>query len=55
MQNLRIYLKGTNIYTLTKFTGYSPEISSADDLSNGIDMGIYPITSDYSFGINLSF
>ncbi len=55
MQNLRIYIKGTNIYTLTKFTGYSPEISSSDDLSNGIDFGIYPVTSVYSFGINISF
>ncbi|MFU8843430.1 MAG: SusC/RagA family TonB-linked outer membrane protein [Bacteroidales bacterium] len=55
MQQLRIYLKGNNLYTLTRFTGYTPEIASHDVLSNGIDGGIYPVTSIYSFGINLTF
>jgi len=55
MQQCRVYLKGNNIYTLTKFTGYTPEIGSNDVLSNGIDTGIYPITAIYSFGINLTF
>ena len=51
----RIYIKGTNLYTLTRFTGYTPEIGSGDVLSSGIDYGIYPITAVYSLGINLSF
>lgn len=55
VQQLRIYVKGTNIYTLAKFTGYTPEIGSSDVLSNGIDFGTYPVTSAYSFGINLTF
>lgn len=55
INQLRIYIKGSNIYTLTKFTGYSPEIGSSDVLSNGIDYGTYPVTSVYSFGINLTF
>jgi TonB-linked SusC/RagA family outer membrane protein len=55
VSQLRIYIKGSNIYTLTKFTGYTPEIGSSDVLSNGIDYGTYPITSVYSFGINLTF
>jgi TonB-linked SusC/RagA family outer membrane protein len=55
MQQLRVYLKGDNLYTFTKFTGYTPEISSTDVLSNGIDMGVYPISRIYSFGINLTF
>jgi hypothetical protein len=52
---LRIYIKGSNVYTISKFTGYSPEIGSSDVLSNGIDFGTYPVTSVYSFGINLTF
>lgn len=52
---IRVYLKGTNLYTLTKFTGYTPEIGSFDVLSNGIDNGIYPVTAVYSIGFNLSF
>ena len=55
INELRIYIKGSNIYTLTKFTGYTPEIGSSDVLSNGIDYGTYPVTAVYSFGINLTF
>ncbi len=55
MQKLRLYVKADNLYTFTKFTGYTPEIGSGDVLSSGIDYGIYPITAVYSFGINLNF
>lgn len=55
IQQLRVYIKGSNIYTITKFTGYTPEIGSGDVLSNGIDFGTYPVTSVYSIGINLTF
>lgn len=55
MQKLRVYVKADNLYTLTKFTGYTPEIGSGDVLSAGIDNGIYPITAVYSIGINLNF
>lgn len=51
----RIYIRGTNLYTLTKFTGYTPEIGSGDVLSSGIDYGVYPITAVYSIGANISF
>ena len=55
VQQFRLYLKGNNLYTLTKFTGYTPEIGSGDVLSSGIDTGIYPITAVYSFGVNITF
>lgn len=55
VQKLRVYVKATNVYTLTKYTGYSPEIGSYDALSNGIDNGIYPISAVYAFGINATF
>ena len=55
MQKLRIYIKADNLFTFTKFTGYSPEIGSENVLSNGIDYGGYPVTSVYSVGINLTF
>ncbi len=55
MQKLRVYVKADNLYTLTKYTGYTPEIGSGDPLSAGIDQGIYPITAVYSIGINLNF
>jgi TonB-linked SusC/RagA family outer membrane protein len=55
MQKLRVYFKVDNLYTFTKYTGYTPEIGSSSVLSNGIDSGIYPISAIYSFGFNITF
>ena len=55
MQKIRIYVKVDNLYTLTKYTGYTPEIGSGSPLNAGIDYGVYPITAVYSIGINLNF
>ncbi len=55
MTDVRLYLKGTNIFTQTKFTGYTPEIGSYDVLSNGIDFGTYPIAAVFSLGLNVTF
>ncbi len=54
MQKASIYLRGTNVFTWTKYTGYSPEVGGGD-LSAGIDLGIYPISAVYAIGINVSF
>jgi len=54
MQQFRIYFKADNLLTFTKYTGYTPEIGGSA-LANGIDDGIYPVTSVYSLGINLTF
>jgi TonB-linked SusC/RagA family outer membrane protein len=51
----KVYVSGTNVFTLSKFTGYSPEIGSNSPISSGIDLGIYPITAIYSLGINVGF
>jgi hypothetical protein len=55
LQKMRVYVKATNLLTLTKYSGYSPEIGGNDVVSNGIDYGIYPISAVYSFGINVTF
>lgn len=55
MQQARVYLRGTNVWTLTKFTGYTPEIGNSDVLSAGIDYGAYPISAVYSVGANITF
>lgn len=52
---VRCYIKGTNLYTLTSYSGYTPEIGGYDVLSNGIDSGVYPIAGVYSFGLNINF
>lgn len=55
MKDIRILARGTNLYTLTRFSGYSPELASQNVLSSGIDLGTYPITSVYTIGLNFSF
>lgn len=55
LQKMRLYVKATNVLTLTKYTGYSPEIGGGEVVSSGIDHGIYPISAVYSFGINVTF
>lgn len=50
----RVFVKATNVFTLSKFTGYTPEIGSSDVLGNGIDNGVYPIPAIYSFGLNFT-
>jgi len=54
LEKTSIYLRGTNLITWTKFTGYSPEVGGAD-LGAGIDLGIYPITAVLAGGINITF
>jgi len=49
LQNIRVYLSGQNLFTLTDYTGLDPE---STDL---IDMGTYPQSRTYILGINLSF
>jgi TonB-linked SusC/RagA family outer membrane protein len=50
-----VFLRGTNVYTFTEYSGYSPEIASQNVLSSGIDLGLYPITAVYSAGLSFSF
>jgi hypothetical protein len=54
-QSLRLYLSGQNIYTLTKATGYSPEVPVVNPIAAGADNGVYPLPAIYTFGLNLSF
>lgn len=54
MRNARFYVRGNNLFTVTKFTGYSPEVAGGP-IDNGIDSSTYPITTVYSFGFNANF
>lgn len=59
IDKLRIYVQGSNLFTITKYTGLDPELQQSDlgDNSNfGIDLGNYPANQKmYLFGINASF
>jgi TonB-linked SusC/RagA family outer membrane protein len=55
MKTARVYLRGTNLFTWTKWGGYTPEVNSSSALDAGIDNGTYPIPSVYSVGLNVTF
>mgnify|MGYP002712953315 CR=1 FL=1 len=55
IDKLRIYVAINNLYTFTKYKGYNPDVSNADPLSAGVDLGQYPQTRTLTTGINLSF
>ena len=55
IQAAKVYVRGTNIFTKMKFTGYTPEVAGSSPIFNGIDLGTYPVPSVYSVGLNVTF
>ena len=49
MSRCRIYLSGSNLFTLTKYTGYDPEVGG------GVDYGNYPQSRTFMLGLNINF
>lgn len=49
VSNLRVYAQGTNLWTLTNFTGIDPEFSGASNRAR------YPLSKTYTFGLELGF
>lgn len=45
----RLYMSANNLLTLTKYTGYDPEVGS------GVDYGNYPQSRTFTFGVNVDF
>lgn len=62
--SLQFFVTGTNLVTITDYSGFDPEVSSLDadtirpvnsGLAPGVDLGAYPRPRSYTFGVNLSF
>lgn len=59
----RFYVTGENIFTITGYKGFDPEVSAfglSDDntmknIALGVDFGTYPQTRNLILGVNLSF
>ena len=49
LSSARVYFVGRNLLTVTKYKGYDPEVDS------NIQLGNYPNTKQYSFGVELIF
>ena len=45
----RLYVTANNLLTLTKYTGYDPEVGG------GVDYGNYPQARTYMFGTTINF
>lgn len=57
VKNPRLFVTGTNLWTLTKYTGFDPEVSSYAQslLQQGIDYGAYPSQRSYTIGFSCNF
>jgi len=57
VSRLRAYVSGTNLITLTKYTGYDPEVSAYNnnDAQIGVDLSNYPTAKIITFGLNVTF
>lgn len=62
ISNLRLYLQAENLLTISGYSGLDPEFTNSNvgggsgaDLRRGIDMGGWPTSRRFLFGINFEF
>ena len=57
IQNLRFYATGYNLFCLTGYSGFDPEVSTRTrtSLTPGVDYSAYPKSRQYVIGLNLTF
>lgn len=62
MDNLRIYIQGQNLFTITKYSGLDPDVTVSNitegftprrDISMGVDYGRYPWARTFMVGLNI--
>ena len=63
IQQFRIYVSVTNLFTITKYKGMDPEVGYGqyydaagvlqDQYASGIDLGTYPTPRTYLVGVNI--
>ena len=56
VQKLRVYVSGSNLFCLTKYSGYDPEVNCrrSTPLTPGVDCSAYPRSRGYIFGVNIT-
>ncbi len=57
LSNLRFYASSQNLFLITKYSGYDPEVSNYDGdvFSQGVNYASYPKARTITFGLNVSF
>lgn len=54
IRSMRLYVTGQNLFTLTKYTGYDPEVSTRNSaMTRGFDYSSYPKTASFTFGVRI--
>ena len=49
LRNVRFYVQGSNVFTVTKYKGFDPEVNG------GVDYGNYPQSRTFIFGLNITY
>lgn len=56
LQGLRLYASVDNLFTISDYEGYNPEVDyKGDNLLPGFDWGVYPLSRTFSIGAKLTF
>ncbi len=55
VSKLRAYVSGVNLWTITKYKGYDPDVVNSDVFGQGNDSGGYPSPRQISVGLQVSF
>lgn len=59
LTSARIYVQGQNLFTITKYSGIDPEVTSVGSAPGstvlGVDQGNYPRSKMYQVGLNFGF
>jgi TonB-linked SusC/RagA family outer membrane protein len=56
VKNLQVYVSGQNLFTITKYPGYDPEVTNmTNGLTQGLETGTIPNPRSYTFGIRAGF
>ena len=57
IKNLRFYVTAYNVFCLTSYSGFDPEVSTAlqTNLTPGVDYSAYPKSRQFVIGVNLNF
>ena len=55
MTKCRFYVTGYNLFTLTSYSGYDPEVNIGRGISPNIDNNMYPRNRSYTIGVQVGF
>lgn len=55
LSRLRVHAAVNNLFTITKYGGLDPQVAGAADTNFGVDLGNFPMTRQFTFGINVGF